>query len=190
MVRVLSHHSHLTDEKNKSGEITVYWMCSICYAHVRLLRTKKDTSTHLWAFVVKNPPAKGGDIRAACLIPESHGRRSLAGHSPRGHTRDTTDWACTHIHTWSLVSIETRGLHRRSRAERGRLRELEKAAGKRGRGERQGLWQGPVSLLPPPPKPPVTLLGRISAAPALVSVTSRLLVCLTQRARAASENPF
>ena len=37
-----------------------------------------------------------------------------------------------------------------SRVERGRLRELEKAAGKRGDGERQGLWQAQVSLLSPP----------------------------------------
>ena len=94
MVRILSHHSHLTDEKKTSPEKSVYWMCSICYAPsgVQLLRTKKDTSTHLWAFqvelVVKNPPAKGGDVRDMCLIPESHGLRSLAGHSPWGHRRD------------------------------------------------------------------------------------------------------
>ena len=82
MVRVLSHHSHLTDEKNKSGEITVYWMCSICYAHVQLLRTKKDTSTHLWAFVVKNPPAKGGDSKDAGSIPgwEDHVEEEMATH--------------------------------------------------------------------------------------------------------------
>ena len=38
-----------------------------------------------------------------------------------------------------------------SRAERGGLRELEKAAGKTGEGERRGLWQGQVSLLSPTP---------------------------------------
>ena len=56
------------------------------------------------ALVVKNPPANAGDIRDADSIPgsgrsleegmaptpvflpgESHGQRSLAGYSPRGH---------------------------------------------------------------------------------------------------------
>ena len=61
--------------------------------------------------VVKNPPANAGDVRDTGLIPgfgrspreghgnpgflpgESHGQRSLAGYSPRGHKESDTNEA-------------------------------------------------------------------------------------------------
>ena len=61
-----------------------------------------------------------------------------------------------------------------SRAERGRLRGLEKAAGKRGEGEMRALARTGFTAVPYP----LSLLGRISAAPALVSC-NQLFSCLS-----------
>ena len=80
--------------------------------------------TEHWAsqmvLAVKNPPDKAEDIRDRCLIPgserspgggygnplqyscweNSHGQKSLVGHSLWGHKElDTTEHACTHTHT-------------------------------------------------------------------------------------------
>ena len=67
--------------------------------------------------VVKNLPANAGDVRDVGLIPwrrawkptpvflpgESHGQKSLAGHSPWGRKESDTTVATehTHVHAWA-----------------------------------------------------------------------------------------
>ena len=76
--------------------------------------------------MVKNPPAKAGDIRDTASIPgkipwrrvwqptpvslpgEPHGQRSLAGYSPWGHTEEDRTEVTKHAHTsrQSLAHLE------------------------------------------------------------------------------------
>ena len=123
-------------------------------------------------WVRKIPWRRAWQPTPAFLPGESHGQRSLAGH-PWGHKGDMTEWACTHtclepIKYWNKRSApNVKGRERKTEGAR-------KGSRKRGEGETRALARTGFTAVPYP----LSLLGRISAAPALVSC-NQLFSCLS-----------